>query len=166
MGSETMDIRVVPLAEILRLNTVLFRNCLDGLSDEQAAVRPTGATNSAAFIAAHLASSRFFLLKTLGVEEGDPLAPYLDGRKGIDDIAQLPSLREIQSAWTQGAHLLRDRLDALTPADMDAPSNIRFPLANGTLLGTLTFLVQHDSYHLGQLSLLRKYCGLPAMRYQ
>ena len=43
---------------------------------------------------------------------------------------------------------------------------LSFPLANGTLLGTLTFLVQHDSYHLGQLSLLRKYCGLPAMRYQ
>lgn len=161
-----MDIRVAPLAEILRLNTVLFRNCLDGLSDEQAAVRPSGATNSAAFIAAHLASSRFFLLKTLGVPEPDPLAPYLDGRKGIDDIAQLPPMREVQEAWTKGAHLLRDRLDALTSAEIDAPSSVAFPLANGTLLGTLTFLVQHDSYHLGQLSLLRKYCGLPAMRYQ
>ena len=26
-----MDTRVAPLADILRLNTVLFRNCLDGL---------------------------------------------------------------------------------------------------------------------------------------
>jgi uncharacterized damage-inducible protein DinB len=161
-----MDVRVAPLAEILRLNTVLFRNCLDGLSDEQASVRPTNGTNSAAFIAAHLASSRFFLLKTLGVEEGDPLAPYLDGRKGIDDIAQLPPLTEVAAAWTQGARLLRDRLATLTAADVEAPSSVPFPLANGTLLGTLTFLVQHDSYHLGQLSLLRKYVGLPAMRYQ
>ena len=161
-----MDTRVAPLAEILRLNTVLFRNCLDGLSDEQAAVRPSNATNSPAFIAAHLASARFFLLKTLGVAESDPLAPYLEGRKGIDEIPTLPSLGEIQAAWTHGAHLLRDRLTELTPADVDAPSSIGFPLANGTLLGTLTFLVQHDSYHLGQLSLLRKYCGLPAMRYQ
>jgi uncharacterized damage-inducible protein DinB len=161
-----MDTRIAPLAEILRLNTVLFRNCLDELTDEQAAVRPTNGTNSAAFIAAHLASSRFFLLKTLGVQEPDPLASYLDGRKGIDDIAQLPSLREVDEAWTKGAHLLRDRLDALTAAEMDAPSTVPFPLANGTLLGTLTFLVQHDSYHLGQLSLLRKYCGLPAMRYR
>jgi hypothetical protein len=161
-----MDIRVAPLAEILRLNSVLFRNCLDGLTDEQAAVRPTNGTNSAAFIAAHLASSRFYLLKTLGVQEPDPLASYLDGRKGIDDIAQLPSLREVDEAWTKGAHLLRDRLDALTAAEIDAPSSVPFPLANGTLLGTLTFLVQHDSYHIGQLSLLRKYCGLPAMRYQ
>lgn len=161
-----MDIRIAPLAEILRLNTVLFRNCIDQLTDEQAAVRPTNGTNSAAFIAAHLASSRFYLLNTLGVQEPDPLAPYLDGRKGIDDIAQLPSLSEIDEAWTQGAHLLRDRLDALTAAEIDAPSSVAFPLANGTLLGTLTFLVQHDSYHLGQLSLLRKYCGLPAMRYR
>jgi uncharacterized damage-inducible protein DinB len=161
-----MEIRVAPLAEILRLNTVLFRNCLDGLSDEQAAKRPSGATNSAAFVAAHLTSSRFFLLKTLGAEHPDPLAAYLDGRKGIDEIAQLPPLSTVDAAWTKAGHLLRDRLDALTTAEVDAPSSLGFPLANGTVLGTLTFLVQHDSYHVGQLSLLRKYCGLPAMRYQ
>ena len=161
-----MDTRIAPLAEILRLNTVLFRNCLADLSDEQAAMRPSDGTNSAAFVAAHLASSRFFLLKTLGVHAPDPLAPYLDGRKGIDEIAQLPPLRDVDSAWTTGAHLLRDRLETLTAEDIDAPSTIKFPLANGTILGTLTFLVQHDTYHLGQLSLLRKYCGLPAMRYQ
>ena len=33
------------------------------------------------------------------------------------------------------------------------------------MLGALTFLVQHDSYHLGQLTFLRKLAGLPAMRY-
>jgi hypothetical protein len=161
-----MDPRVAPLADILRLNTVLVRNCLDGMSDEQAVRRPSNATNRAAFVAAHLVNSRFFLLKALGGDEADPLARYLDGRKGIDDVAELPPLGDIQAAWTQSAHLLRDRLDALTAADLDAPSSFAFPLANGTLMGTLTFLVQHDSYHLGQLSLLRKYAGLPAMRYQ
>jgi hypothetical protein len=33
------------------------------------------------------------------------------------------------------------------------------------MLAVLTFLVQHDSYHIGQLSLLRKHAGLPAMQY-
>ena len=37
--------------------------------------------------------------------------------------------------------------------------------ATKTTLGMLTFLVQHDSYHIGQLSLLRKYAGMPAMQY-
>ncbi len=32
-----MDPRLTPLAAILDLNTHLFGNCLDGLSDEQAA---------------------------------------------------------------------------------------------------------------------------------
>jgi hypothetical protein len=146
---------------------VLFRNCLDGLTDEQAAIRPTGSTNNAAFVAAHLTNSRFYLLKLLGAAEQDPLASYLDGRKSLDEVERLPPLTEIHAAWSTAAHLLRDRLAALTPGDVDGPSPVtRFPLSNGTLLGTLTFLVQHDSYHVGQLSLLRKYCGLPAMRFQ
>ena len=161
-----MDSRVGPLAEILRLNTVLFRNCLDGLTDANAAVRTSGETNSAAFIAAHLTNSRYFLLKQLGIDEPDPLARYLDGRKAISEVAQMPPLSEVQDAWTRAAHLLRDRLATLSAAELEAPTTMRFPLSDGTLLSTLTFLVQHDSYHVGQLSLLRKYCGLPAMRFQ
>ncbi len=161
-----MDARIGPLAEILRLNTVLFRNCLDGLTDAEAGVRPSGETNSAAFVAAHLTNSRYFLLKQLGVDEPDPLARYLDGRKAISEVAQLPPLSEVQDAWTRVAHLLRDRLATLSGAELEAATTMRFPLSDGTLLSTLTFLVQHDSYHVGQLSLLRKYCGLPAMKYQ
>ena len=32
-------------------------------------------------------------------------------------------------------------------------------------LGSRAFLVQHDSYHIGQLAMLRRVHGLPAMRY-
>lgn len=161
-----MEHRVAPLAEILRLNTVLFRNCLDGLTDETACVRPTGDTNSAAFVAAHLTNSRFFLLKLLGVDDADPLSRYLDGRKAIGDVVEMPPLAEIASAWTRVSRQLRDRCATLSDADLDAPASMRFPLSDGTLMSTFTFLVQHDSYHVGQLSLLRKYYGLPAMRYQ
>jgi uncharacterized damage-inducible protein DinB len=54
----------------------------------------------------------------------------------------------------------------MTAADLDAPLTTQFPgAADQTVLSALTFLVQHDSYHVGQLALLRKYVGLPAMRY-
>ena len=39
------------------------------------------------------------------------------------------------------------------------------PFAGQSLLAVLTFLVQHDSHHSGQLALLWKHAGLPAMRY-
>ena len=162
-----MDPRITPLTEILRLNTKLFRNCLDGITDEQAAMRPSASTNSAAFVAAHLTEARFYLLGLLGAEQPSPLAAYLDGARGINDVKQFPPVAEIQRAWTIASHALRDRLDTMTTAELDAPIACPFPLpiSDQTGLSLLTFFVQHDSYHIGQLALLRKHAGLPAMQY-
>lgn len=161
-----MDPRVAPLAEILRLNTRLFHNCLDGLSEEQADVRPSGATNSAGFVGAHVADSRYFLLRLLGAARENPLAAALDGARGIDDLASRPLLAAVTAAWHAAAQALDERLATIGAAELDAPSEARFPVADRTVLGALAFLVQHDSYHVGQLALLRKYAGLPAMRYR
>lgn len=160
-----MDPRVAPLAEILRLNTRLFRNCLAGLSEDQARARPSATANSAAFVAAHVAETRFYLLGQLGASRPSPLDRYLAGWKSIDQLTEWPPLAEIQTAWTEAAHALRDRLEAMTPAELDAPHPTQFPVEPKTALGVLAFLVQHDSYHIGQLSLLRKVAGLPAMSY-
>ncbi len=160
-----MDARIVPLADILKLNTRLLRNCLDGVPDEKAAVRPSPDTNSATFIAAHLTDARFYLLKMLGVSHPNPIAAFLAGAKSIDEIKELPSLDQVQEAWSDVAHALRDRLESITAVELDAPVDTRFPMPNATLLGVLTFLVQHDSYHIGQLAMLRKHAGLPAMSY-
>ena len=146
---------------------MLFRNCLDGLSDEQAAKRPSGATNNAAFIAAHLANSRFYLLKMLGVEEQRSARAVSRRQKGHRRNRAASSAARESSRVDEGrAPAARSSRRADRRQMWMRRRALRFPLANGTLLGTLTFLVQHDSYHLGQLSLLRKYCGLPAMRYQ
>jgi hypothetical protein len=61
-----MDPRIVPLTQILRLNTKLLRNCLDGMTDEAAGARPSSTTNNAAFIAAHCSDARFYLLRLVG----------------------------------------------------------------------------------------------------
>jgi uncharacterized damage-inducible protein DinB len=161
-----MDARISSLVDILRLNTRLFRNCLDGFTDAQAVLRPTPGTNSAAFVAAHLADSRFYLLKLLGSERENPLARYLSAAKTIDDVKEYPSMTETLSAWSDVSHALRDRLEAITAPELDEVVSPRFPMPNPTRLSALTFLVQHDSYHIGQLALLRKHAGLPAMSYR
>jgi uncharacterized damage-inducible protein DinB len=158
-----MDPRIAPLADILRLNTKLFRNCLAGLSDEQARVRPSATTNNAAFIAAHLVATRYDVLKALGAERANLLAACLEGVQGIEDMTRWPTRAEIDSAWTDTSHALRARLESLTGADLDGPPAAPFP--GRSMLEALVFAVQHDSYHVGQLALLRRHVGLPAMRY-
>ena len=61
--------------------------------------------------------------------------------------------------------IIRHRLDAITVAELDAVAKSPFPGPEQSVLGLLTFLAQHDSYHVGQLAMLRKHAGLPAMRY-
>jgi len=161
-----MDPRVQPLAAILRLNTRLFLNCLDGLTDETARVRHASDVNSATFIAAHVTDSRFFILKTLGRTVDNPLSASLDKAKSIDDITDWPALDTIRSAWTDVSSSIDALLAEVTADDLSAAVDTRFPGVDRTRLGALTFLVQHDSYHLGQLALLRKPAGLPAMSYR
>lgn len=161
-----MDLRVQPLAAILKLNTRLLLNCLEGLSDEAARVRHASGVNSVTFIAAHVTDSRYFLLRTLGGALENPLSRFLDKAKTIDEITEWPPLDAVRTAWKDVSAALDTQLGTATADDLSASVDARFPGVERTRLGALTFLVQHDSYHLGQLALLRKPAGLPAMSYR
>ena len=56
---------------------------------------------------------------------------------------------------------------SLVPDDARGIDDFRLPppLARPALLGTIAFLMQHESYHVGQMGLLRKELGHPAMAY-
>lgn len=160
-----MDPRVAPLAEMLRLNNRLFLNCLADFPDAKARQRPSDSTNCAAFVAAHLVDSRYYLLGALGLKEASPLKGAEGGFNNIAKVSSYPALAEIGTAWTAVGKSLGQRLDGLTAAQLDAPLDTRLPVESKSLLGMLIFLVQHEGYHLGQLALLRKHAGLPAMAY-
>jgi uncharacterized damage-inducible protein DinB len=162
-----MDPRLIPLVEILRLNTKLYANCLDGLGDEAACVRPSGkgGMNSAAFIAAHLVDSRYWMLGLLGGKQASPLKGCEGGFNNINQVTSYPSLSEIQTAWNTVGETLDRQLNATTSAQLEAKHDLGFTMGDNSLLGILTFMAQHESYHLGQLGLLRKHAGLEAMAY-
>jgi uncharacterized damage-inducible protein DinB len=156
---------VAPLASILRVNTDLLANCVVGVDEEAATRRVTPSSNNVAFLVAHLVESRHYLATILRAPLPSPLVPYLSGARSLDDIASLPSLEELLRAWEAiSAHLAVqiERLD--TPA-LSAPARQPLPGSGGAVLDNLAFLVQHDSYHIGQLALLRRQLGRPAMSY-
>ena len=161
-----MDPRLAPLADTLHLNTRLLTNCLAGVDDALALRRITPVTNSMAFLVAHLTDARHFLADFLGAPLANPLTGVLEYGKGQDDIGELPPLADLLAAWHGiSAHLV-EVLPAVGAERLDAASGLRFPIEDRSLLGSVAFLVQHDSYHLGQLSLLRRAFGLPAMSYK
>lgn len=163
-----MDTRVVPLHHILQLNTRLFLNCLDEVSDEAARWRPGESSNSLVYVALHLHDARHYLARFLGVTEPDPFAAITSTAEGIQDIDIYPSLAEMRTAWMEISLALEQRFVGLTAATLDQPTPDdapEFPVNDDSVLGAIAFLLQHESYHIGQLAFLRKLAGLSAMSW-
>jgi uncharacterized damage-inducible protein DinB len=155
---------VAPLATVLRLNTELLLNCLDGLDDATAIRRVTASTNSMAFLVAHVTDTRHYSASLMGAPAENPLG-FLANARCLDDIAELPSVSFLLAAWERISAHLAVEIERLDTPRLLATVTERFPGGDGTLLGALAFLVQHDTYHLGQLALLRRQLGHPAMSY-
>lgn len=160
-----MDPRIQGLAAQLGLHSKLFINCLDGVSEEAGALRPPG-TNNMAFIAAHLVDARHWLARLVGLTARNPFAERLADARTIDDVQHCPSLAESRDAWRALAEPLEAHLATLGASALDQPSTTRFPVSDRSVLGAVAFLVHHEAYHIGQLALLRRYTGSPAMSYR
>ena len=159
-----METSIVSLRALFRLNTRMYLNCLEGLSDSEAQARPSSETNSIAFLALHLADTRYFLAGYLGLSVQNPLADY-EAASGIDDIEEMPSVEELRTIWRDVASHLEECFDSLTPDQLSATSEQSFPVEDPTVLGGIAFLAQHEAYHIGQMGLVRKYLGKGGIGY-
>jgi uncharacterized damage-inducible protein DinB len=105
------------------------------------------------------------LARALGSTAQYPLGQELEGARSIEDVEELPSLSQIRSIWKAVTEQLTERMGLLSEADLAKPAEQTFPIEDKSMLGGITFLLHHESYHLGQLGLLRKQLGHPAMSY-
>lgn len=150
-------------AAIISLNTQLFRNCIDGISEEHLGARPAG-VNGMSFIAAHVIDARTYLANLLGAALPEQFF-YLEGVRTQDQAEKLPGLPDLLSSWNKVTDALTERLDRTSEEDLRKDPGSSFPIDQDGVLGAVAFLAQHESYHIGQLALLRRMHGYPAMRY-
>jgi uncharacterized damage-inducible protein DinB len=162
-----MTDRVRSWQALAALNARLFRNCLAGVDQSSAALRPSPQINPIAFVAIHVVEARHFICTLVGGTSPRPFLDRFDGVSHADAIRDYPALEEILQAWDRLSANLDEALSRVEDEAIDAPTthDYRFPIADPTVNGSLAFMLQHESYHLGQLALLRKLVGLPSMRY-
>lgn len=156
---------LVPLAEIFSLDTDLLLNSIAGVSEAHAADRVLPGTNSLAFLVAHAIDARHFVATLLGRPAPNPLGEQLKDATGIDDVGALPPLSELRQLWLDASRNLEAALEGATAEGLGARSEQKFPVGDESILGAVTFLAQHEAHHVGQVALLRKGLGYPAMRY-
>ena len=159
-------IAAASLAAAAELNTRLFRNCLLDVTDADAIQRPSNTVNSISFIACHVLDARHFLARFLGLQLTNPIESVIGTASGIDDVASLPPLADLRRHWTSVSRDVEACISGLHDDELNLLSPQRFPVDSPTIAAAIEFQLHHESYHIGQLALLRKYFGYPAMTYR
>lgn len=149
----------------LGYNQFVLKINLEGLTDDDGLVVPTPRGNPLNWILGHVLNARGELLGALGgapVLTDEEAAPYKRG--GQPDPVALVALplSELASRFHASQEGVVSGIQAMDDDALAAPAPFS-PVGNadetlGTLLAGLIF---HESYHLGQIGLLRRLLGKP-----
>lgn len=144
--------------EMLNLQSGIFHNALDGIDDQNALERPNNRVNHINWLLGHVATCRFMLLNLIGGNENDPYFHLYF--KAIADDTNYPDLYAVRSNWEKASRLLIERVEALSPEEMES----EIAGKGGKPKDILAFFIYHEAYHLGQIGYARKFLGLPVLK--
>jgi uncharacterized damage-inducible protein DinB len=147
------------------MNTGLLRNCIAGMTDEQARRRVGHRTNNMGYIVLHVVDARFHLAQLLGADITNPYGERFKTVRSLEEAKELPSLAELAAAWDDVSTAVMNALHRADEEDLAKSTSTRFPIGDESMLGAVVFLAQHESYHIGQLGFIRKELGLGRMRW-
>ena len=154
-----------PVADTFAFNTAMVQAGLGDLPNHDAIKRSRdGEGNSISFLVGHIASSRYGLLKMLGVAHANPFAEQFGAGVGCQPGTDYPSVGQLSERWSQLAETLHTALDRLSEQRLLAESTTSYPTPDKSIRGALAFICWHECYHLGQIGMVRAELGYPSLR--
>ena len=151
---------------IFSLNSRLFMNALEGITEEQAKERISDHNNPVIWLAVHTVWARYNSCAMLGKPvTKNPYDGLFEKFKPFDATTNYGTLAEAKAEWQKATALLTEALSSVTEEHLAADCPLKSPIGDFTFGGTVTFLAQHESYDIGQIAYLKKYFTKEAMKY-
>jgi len=142
-----------------RFNAGLLEKSLEGLSAEEWQKCPSESSNALLWITAHIVWARSRVVWMLGTEWSKPWLPMFSRGSKQAEAGDCPSSEEILAAWNEVKAVLDGALENASAEKLNGPGPERVPSFDGKLSGTISFMANHESYHVGQAAYLRRYLG-------
>lgn len=148
------------------LHTKLFENVIEGISDKDAQNRLNTKANHIAWLTGSLVHERFELANATGIRVKQTSDELFEDHKGIQDNIIYPSLEEFKKDWEMITPLLRDALIHLSNEELQSAGPYSMPGDELRFFDAITFIIDRESYCIGQIGLYRRLLGYEAMKYQ
>ena len=160
--SKSIDVIIV----LYDLHTKLFPNVIDGISDKDAQNRLNTKANHLAWLTGSLVHERYELANAAGIEVRQTSHELFERHKGIQDNVIYPPLLEFKKDWNWITPVLRKGLSRLTDEELNSADPYGMPGDDLTFFDAITFLMDRESYCIGQIGLYRRLLGYQPMKYQ
>ncbi len=146
---------IAQAAEDYRYNNSFLLNTVKDLTAEEWLKRPTVCSNHIAWIVGHVTWARKAILARLGTQWSTPwLGMFARGVK-LDETAAYPSSEELMGAWKEVGGILCGALENAPEEMLTKPATPPSPpTTDGTMGGVIRFLAWHETYHVGQISIV------------
>lgn len=154
-----------------RLLTDWYLSVLNGIRPEDGSHVLSENTNSLEWLAGHLLVMRGRNITRLG-QQTEPFH-YLDtfvdqtlpppSFRAFDRDTVYPSLAECAESWVVCSKVFINALEIADERVLRTEIPLRGPTGGNTVDDLLTSIVLHEAFHIGQMSIIRKGLGYPAM---
>ena len=155
-----------------QLLTDWYLSVLEGIKEEDGNKTVDGKGNSLEWLAGHLIIGRYRNMLRLGIQLDPPETLDLFINQSIpppnaiafNTNTKYPTLHACIEQWKVYAKIFPANLNSLDEGILQ--NEMSFSVASGgnTVEDALIFVVLHESFHIGQMSIIRKHLGYPAMQ--
>ena len=153
------------LSNLFRISHYAIHANLEGFTHEDGLRRPEPDGNCANWVLGHIVASRNGILAILGEEpalHGAVADRYKRGSSAISHERDAAHMELLVKALDDSQERILDALARATALDLAKPAAAPVVTSGDTSVGgQLSFLHFHESYHSGQLGLLRRLAGKP-----
>ncbi len=156
-----------PAIDQFKFSSMIVSLATSDMSNEHAGHRVrNGQGSSVLFLVGHLLSSRYGILKMLGAGDENPFAEQFGRGAEPKDVSEYPDVSEFKSAWDALSDEFHTALEGASDDQLLASAPDGFPIQDQTMRGAISFLCWHESYHVGQIGMMRTEQGYPSTEHQ
>ena len=153
------------LIQLYDMHSGFFQNVIDGISEKDAQNRLNTKANHVAWIAGSIVNQRYEIARVSGVEIRNDFHDFFKDFQGIKDGVKYPALSQFLSEWNAITPILKEILINLNDDQLHGPDPFKMPGGEYSFLDSLTFMIDRESYCIGQIGLYRRLLGYEAMKY-
>ena len=152
-----------PLAAIFATNDSFINRSIAGLAEPDLWHRPTPQSNPIFWLLGHVVHTRGAALRILGEDFRTGWGDKFQRGSVIQDRSYYPSFEEIERFRLETRDRLASRLATVTDEQLSREAT-GHALPNCRIVADqIAFLGLHESYHVGQMSYVRKMLGHAAI---